>query len=94
MSALGAPVQPTFTNLECPLFFFSGIPKRFERSEAVERLERFERLERTDPYDERPHPGRSGTRVALELLEPMEPYVSEQSKSLSVDSSLRILANQ
>ncbi len=31
---------------------------------------------------------------ALELLEPMEPYVSEQSKSLSVDSSLRILANQ
>jgi len=70
------------------------VPKRFERSEAVERLERFEPLEPTDPYDERPHPVRSGTRAALELLEPMEPYVSEQSKSLSVDSSLRILANQ
>jgi hypothetical protein len=43
----------------------------------VERLERFERLERTGPYDEPPHPGRSGTRAALELLEPMEPYVSD-----------------
>jgi hypothetical protein len=43
----------------------------------VKRLERFERLERTDPYDERPHPGRSETRAALELLEPMEPYISD-----------------
>jgi hypothetical protein len=34
-------------------------------------------LERTDLHDERPHPGRSGTRAALELLEPMEPYVSD-----------------
>ena len=50
--------------------------KRLERSEAVERLKL---LERTDPHDERPHLGRSGTRAALELLKPMEPYISDNT---------------